>query len=402
MVDGRGVFISLRVRHCVKTLKGVSADQGALLVRHRAGPWRSPETQAYGNEAMLKLMLRDSPQLLLCSEGSVFVDELTVPLVGSVDLTGVGPKGDITLVECKLGSNPEIRRSIIGQIFAYAAGLWKTTYEDFDRLFSARLKDASLVDAVRRELSESDAADWQSEQFRLRVADNLAAGRFTLVIAVDRITDELKRIVPYVNTHTVSEVRFLALEIGYVKDADVEIIRPVTYGQESAEEKQPAQRRMWAVNSYFEKLREGGEAVERFVHAIAKFSQEKGALLEGGGGLSPSLNARFEFDGQRKALWSSYFQSTGASFDLNFEYIADIVPHDSLGECRDILCTIDGVASRYGKLRPDFRSRPSLPVDPILVQPGATEAVTRALSVLLDASLDQKSSSQGPAGTSDQ
>jgi hypothetical protein len=351
---------------------------------------------------MLKLTLRDSPQLLaLCSEGSVFVDELTVPLVGSVDLAGVGPKGDITLVECKLGSNPEIRRSIIGQIFAYAAGFWKMTYEDFDRLFSARLKGVSLADAVRRRLSESDTDDWHSERFRLSVTDNLAAGRFTLVIAVDRITDELKRIVPYVNTHTVSDVRFLALEIGYVRDGDVEIVWPATYGQESAEEKQPRQRRTWAVNAYFEKLREGGEAVERFVHTIADFSQQQGGLLEGGGGLDPSLNARFQFEGQLKAIWSSYFQSTGASFDLNFEYIADVVPHDVLRECRDVLCTIAGVAARYAKLRPDFRSRPSLPIDPVLIQPGATEAVTRALSVLLDALPDQKSILHRPTAPSE-
>src|ERR1700722_7288655 len=351
---------------------------------------------------MLKLMLRDSPQLLaLCSEGSIFVDELTVPLVGSVDLAGVGPKGDVTLVECKLGSKQEIRRSIKGQIFDYAAGFWKMTYEDFDRLFSARLKGVSLADAVRRGLSESDAAGWQSEQFRLNVADNLTAGRFTLVIAVDRITDELKRIVPYVNTHTVNEVRFLALEIGYVKDDDVEIIWPVTYGQESAEQKQPVYRRTWAVNAYFEKLREGGEAVEGFVNAIAGFSQEKGAVLEGGGGSSPSLNARFDFEGQRKALWSSYFQSTGASFDLNFEYIAEVVPHPALRECRDILCTIDGVAQRYAKLRPDFRSRPSLPIDPVLVHAGAAETVTRALSVLLGALPDREGGSQRPADASE-
>lgn len=343
---------------------------------------------------MLKSMLRDSPQLLaLCSEGSVFVDELTVPLVGSVDLAGVGPKGDITLMECKLGSNPEIRRSIIGQIFAYAAGLWKMTYEDFDRLFSARLKGISLADAIRRGLSESDATDWRSERFRLNVTDNLATGRFTLVIAVDRITDELKRIVPYVNSHTVSEVRFLALEIGYVQDGSVEVIWPVTYGQESAEEKQPSQRRTWSVDAYFEKLREGGEPVERFVRAIADFSQREGAILEGGSGLDPSLSARFRIGTQQKALWSSYFQSTGASFDLNFEYILDIVPHDTLRECRDILCTIDGVAGRYARIRPDFRSRPSLPIDPVLIQSGALQAVLKALGILLRALRPEKTGS---------
>jgi hypothetical protein len=361
-----------------------------LLLRHDGGPWRSPEVHTYRDEEMLKLMLRDSPQLLaLCSEGSAFVDELTVPLIGSVDLAGVGPKGDITLVECKLGSNPEIRRSIVGQIFAYAAGLWKMPYEEFDRLFSARftnlLSGLSLTDAVRRALPEQMAADWKAEEFRSNVADNLMTGRFTLVIAVDRITDELKRVVPYVNTHTVSDVRFIALEIGYAKDGDVEIIRPLTYGQESAEEKQPSQRRTWGVEAYFERLHEGSEAVQRFIHAVADFSKENGALLEGGSGLKPSLNARFQFGDERRAVWRSSFYSTGTSFELNFDYLTDMVPHEALRECQDILTSIDGVSERYAKLRPDFRACPTLPVDPILIQLGGSETVIRALNAVLHA-----------------
>lgn len=329
-------------------------------------------------------MLRDSPQLLaLCSEGTVFVDELTVPLIGSVDLAGVSPKGDITLIECKLGSNPEIRRSIIGQIFAYAAGLWKIGYEDFDRLFGARLSGLSLVDAVRRALPESAAVDWQGEQFRLNVADNLAAGRFTLVIAVDRITDELKRIVPYINTHTVPEVRFMALEIGYVKDHDVEIVWPSTYGQESAGEKQTSQRRAWRVEAYFEKLREYGEQAESFVHAIADCSQENGAKLEAGTGAAPSLNARFRLGGAQKAVWSSYFYGSGPSFELNFDYVRDVVPVDALAECARILRSIEGVNAKYAGLEPGFQARPSLPILPTLIHPGATEAVIKALTALL-------------------
>jgi hypothetical protein len=361
----------------------VNSEPG-LLVRHAGGPWSSPEIHTYRDEEMLKLMLRDSPQLLaLCSEGSVFVDELTVPLVGSVDLAGVGPKGDITLVECKLGSNPEIRRSIVGQIFAYAAGLWKMPYEEFDRRFKARLEDSSLADAVRRALPESAAGDWQGEQFRLNVSDNLAAGRFTLVIAVDRITEELKRIVPYINTHTVFDVSFLALEIGYVRDGDVEIILPQTYGQESVVEKQVSQRPSWSVEAYFEKLHEYGEAVENFVRSIVDFSKEAGAMLEGGTGGLPSLNARFRIGDVRKTLWSSYFQSTGPSFDLNFDYLRSVVPLEALSECARTLRSIEGVNAKYAGLEPDFHARPSLAIDPILTQPGAAETVRGALTTLL-------------------
>jgi hypothetical protein len=257
------------------------------------------------------------------------------------------------------------------------------TYEDFDRLFTSRLNGVSLADAVRSRLSGSANDDWHSEQFRLNVADNLTAGRFTLVIAVDRITDELKRIVPYVNTHTVSDVRFLALEIGYVRDGNVEIVWPATYGQESAEAKQPPQRPSWSVEAYFEKLHEYGESVESFVGSIVNFSQETGAVLEGGTGALPTLNARFHVGDGQSTVWSSEFYSKGPSFILNFAYLRDAVPMEDLAKCADILRSIEGVEQRYNKLGADFNARPSVPVDPTLVQPGATEAVIRALTTLL-------------------
>ena len=244
----------------------MAEDQPSLLIRHKGGSWQSPEIEAYENEEMLKHLLRESPQLLpMSTEGSVFVEELAVPQIGFVDLAGVDSDGAITLVECKLGKNPEIRRSIVGQIFAYAAGLWQMEYEDFDSTFTAALGEPSLADAVRVRLPEHKVEGWREDAFRSALSDNLSAGRFTLIIAVDRITDELKRIVPYINTHTIPEVRFIALEVGYVKDGDVEIIRPLTYGQESVAEKQRAGR-------------SDQEQVNEVFRAIHRIAQESGAF----------------------------------------------------------------------------------------------------------------------------
>ncbi len=329
-------------------------------------------------------MLRDSPQLLaLCSEGTVFVDEMSVPQVGAVDLAGVGPQGDITLIECKLESNSEIRRSIVGQVLAYASGLWRMSYEDFDRLFSARLSGMSLTDAIRRALGES-APDWPEDQFRANVTDNLAAGRFTLVIAVDRITDELKRIVPYVNTHTLDNLRFLALEIGYVKDGDVEVVLPSTYGQETAAEKQKSQRRIWTVEAYFENLRNYGEPTQDFMRELVDFSRENGGEIEGGAGSVPSLNARFLIRNARKAVWRSSYYRSGPSFELNFDYLRSVLPLKTLGECARILRSIEGVSEKYAGLEPDFRSCPPVAIDPALTQSGAIETVKKGLAALLE------------------
>jgi hypothetical protein len=54
----------------------------------------------------------------------VAVNELWVPPVRSADVVAVSADARIWIVECKLHSNPEIRRHVVGQILAYAAGLW--------------------------------------------------------------------------------------------------------------------------------------------------------------------------------------------------------------------------------------------------------------------------------------
>jgi len=362
----------------------ISATAAPLLLRRNGERWRSPAVKTYDDEEMLKLLLRESPQLLpTYVDGTVMVDELTVPLIGSVDLAAVDPDGSIALVECKLGSNPEIRRSVIGQIFAYAAGLWQMGYEDFDRAFRLRNNSVSLGDSVQAALPAERGADWREENFRRNVADNLAAGRFTLMIAVDRITDELKRVVPYINTHTISEIQFLALEIGYISDGDIELIRPVTYGQESIAEKRAAgQRRVWSSDAYFEKLREYEPRVQEVVNALVTFSRGRGAELQGGSGTLPSLNVQFRFGDKKKTVWSSYYYSTGPSFDLNFDYLRSVCSSVELDMCARTMRSVEGVDDLYAGLEPDFRVRPSLPIAPTLLQEGAVEAVQRAIGCL--------------------
>src|SRR2546421_792790 len=112
-----------------------------LLIRKEGeAVWRAPKVSAYPDEKALQLLIAQSPGLLPCSTegGMAVVTELSLPPVGYVDVVGVGPQGNITLVECKLKANPEIRRQVVGQVFAYAAGLWKLSYEAFDQAFSAR------------------------------------------------------------------------------------------------------------------------------------------------------------------------------------------------------------------------------------------------------------------------
>jgi hypothetical protein len=365
----------------------IAGSANRLLLRRKGELWRSPQIQAYNDEQMLKLLLRDSSQLLpTYVEGTVTVDEFTVPFIGSVDLVTVGPQGNITLVECKLSSNSEIRRSVIGQIFAYASGCWRMSFEDFSRAFSSRNQSVSLTNAVRNALPPAHRQQWEEDAFQLSVTENLKAGRFTLIIAVDRITDELKRIIPYVNSHTVAEVQFLALELGYVRDGDVELVRPLTYGSESvADKRNGGPRRFWTADAYFEKLKEYPSRVRAIVEALITFSEQRGAEMHGGSGSLPSLNVSFRFGDKRKTLWSSYYYGKGPTFDLNFEYIRSLHSSEALANCARTLQSIAGVENIYERVGEEFRVRPSIPIDPILMQQGALETVQRALTELLAA-----------------
>ena len=70
-----------------------------------------------------------------------------------------------------------------------------------------------------RACGEHDLA-FDEEAFRSALGENLAECRFTLVIAVDEITDDLRRIIEYRSGHTNAEVGVVALKLGYLAEGD--------------------------------------------------------------------------------------------------------------------------------------------------------------------------------------
>lgn len=52
---------------------------------------------------------------------------------GAVDVVGVDPDGLVTVIECKLDRNPEVKRKVIGQVLGYGAYIWRLTYDAFEQ-----------------------------------------------------------------------------------------------------------------------------------------------------------------------------------------------------------------------------------------------------------------------------
>ena len=110
-------------------------------------------------------------------------------------------------------------------------------YEELERAFAAQWGQASPHPSQR-------SPTGRRRRSATRLQRTWRKGPFRLVIAVDEITDELKRTVLYINRHTVAEIRLLALELRYAEHEGVEILLPEVYGEESAIEV-PRARSQW-------------------------------------------------------------------------------------------------------------------------------------------------------------
>jgi hypothetical protein len=138
---------------------------------------------------------------------------------GPIDVCIVGMDGSITVVECKLASNPEKRRMVVGQVIDYAAAIWKDGADTF--LDSWRRRTDDLADVLEPAALE-------------QLRHNISVGRIDLCLAVDLIDDDLRRLIEYLNTVTRTDVMVTALQLAYARDGDVEILSPSTYGGELA------------------------------------------------------------------------------------------------------------------------------------------------------------------------
>lgn len=122
-----------------------------MLIRHGGmGGWHAPSTTAYMNEDELQGLVADTPTLLPGVGNGPMAVAPEVPLgsAGRVDILIVEASGELTVVECKLRANPEIRRQVVGQALAYSTALWQSTYGELDEALQAgpakRLRRCSM------------------------------------------------------------------------------------------------------------------------------------------------------------------------------------------------------------------------------------------------------------------
>jgi hypothetical protein len=207
-----------------------------MLIRRPGQPWH-PLQPALHDERALQTLLVQSPSLLPSpGPGELAVAaNFRIGSTASVDLLGIGVDGRIVLVECGRQEGPG-RRPMGGAALAVGAGLWRAPFEEFDRAFAVRA-GVPLLDKVGT-IARAGGLSWDESAFRAGVTDNLAAGRFQLILAVDVVSDEVRQVVAYLNAGARPGLAAVALGLRYHAEEGVEILIPSVFRADGGREDQ--------------------------------------------------------------------------------------------------------------------------------------------------------------------
>ncbi len=195
--------------------------------------WEVGKPQRFQDEATLHRLIHQNPHILpLAGSPRLVVLGSEVQLGnGYADILAVEPSGRPAIIEVKLASNSEARRAIVAQVIAYAAFLRGLSIEGLEQgPLSRHLANAgyeSILNAVK--VQDQDGAV-NADAFTAALQGYLNQGNFRLVLALDDISEELERIVAYLDAITVQAltVDLITLQVYEVNGAQVALPQRVS------------------------------------------------------------------------------------------------------------------------------------------------------------------------------
>lgn len=169
--------------------------------------------------AISQLNRQDYPLYILKRELSV--------ASGSIDFLATDVDGSLYIIETKLAQNPELRRAVIGQVIEYASNLTDASYERISKECIKYLKKpGSLERAIHDFYSSQQEKEGEpiptEGEYKQAISENLAKGRFNLVIVANKVSFEIQKLFHYIDQMTRDNLNFIILEINkYHLDSSV-------------------------------------------------------------------------------------------------------------------------------------------------------------------------------------
>lgn len=306
-----------------------------ILVRNdQSKGWESADLVRTKAETELQHLLIESPFLIPIDEiregvsPLVFaVGEFGLPGSGNTDVLAFSADGDIAIIECKLAANLESRRKVIGQILEYASYLWGMSYREIDSRVQ-RLKRKSLTELIE----EAVAGEWDRASFDEGIIQSLANGDFTLIIVVDEINEELRRIIRYINECSKSIFSLHALEVRKFQAAGIEILVPQLHGLSmKSSVPRDEKRRKWTKEEFFEALRGNVEpGIVALVENLYEWAEDTADRVWLGTGVETgSFTFHYVKEGKTISVFTVY---TNGKLTLNYKWLLPQVGNKLLEE----------------------------------------------------------------------
>jgi len=331
-----------------------------ILVRSKGSKeWKFAESVRTKAESELQRLLVESPSLIMIDEiregvsPLIFaLSEFGLPGSGATDIPAFSSEGDVAIIECKLAANPESKRKVIGQILEYAAYLWHMGYEEID----SRIKKSngkSLSELVE----ESVAAGWDEELFRNGVKKSLDSGSFVLVIVVDEINEELRRIIRYVNECSQSAFSLHALEMNRFQADKTEVLVPHVYGI-SAKPPAGERKEKWTEEKFFDDLgKRNSPNTVKIAQVVYKWSLDTAdRIWFGTGAKIGSFTFHYLKEGKTISVFTIY---SDGKLMINYGWLSRKLPSETLEKFHGMIHKIPSLR----QIPSDFSKWPTVRVE---------------------------------------
>lgn len=252
----------------------------AIIVTKDGKETKKIEKSDFEQEAYLQKFIYENPEAIPLYD----IKENTQLLVlcrefptksGSVDALGIDREGNIYLVETKLYKNPD-KRLVVAQVLDYGASLWISySYEDFINQINAFLNNKLKVNLNQRIGEFFGLSDEEVKGIVENISSNLKKGNFKFVVLMDRLHQQLKDLIIYLNGN--SEFDIYAVELEYYKYSSYEIMIPKIYGSEVKKliDTSTSTKYKWDWEAFSKKLKENfGEKEANVAKAILDWAEQ--------------------------------------------------------------------------------------------------------------------------------
>ena len=263
-----------------------------IYTRDRQGRLEPLEEERFAKEDELQALIAEHPEVLdgeqmrpgdplrwiLITREQGIAESSDAAARWSVDHLIVDQDAVPTLVEVKRGSNPEIRRAIVGQMLEYAAHAARTwNAETLRRAFEESTTTRGLDPG--EELGKLLMADGEpdADVFWERVATNLAATRLRLLFVADEVPDPLERIVEFLNAQ-MAGIEVLAVEIKQFKGHSSQTLVPRVIGRTAASPRPVGRRSRLDLESFLQTF--SNDEHRAVAVRLLRVADEQGAHLD--------------------------------------------------------------------------------------------------------------------------